>query len=257
MERAAERNTGRTTPDAAVARVSAVLGAFDTGHADLRVAEISRRAGLPMSTTSRLIAELVAYGLLHRTGASLRLGDRLVDLGRLAARRRHLLAAARPHLGDLREATGQAVSLVVLDGHAAVTVDALPAAAIGQRQPAHACAGGKALLAWAGDATVGTVTAGPMAAPGPRTITSPGVLRRQLARIRADGLAYDCEESASGTGGVAAVVPHPGRPPAAAIAVTGPAGALQLCAAGPAVRAVVLAVARDCGPPACGQPTCG
>ena len=247
MERAAERNTGRTTPDAAVARVSAVLGAFDPGHGDLRVAEISRRAGLPMSTTSRLVAELVAYGLLHRTGASLRLGDRLVELGRLAARRRDLPAAARPHLRDLREATGLTVTLVVLDGPVAVTVDALPVAAIGHRRPAHACAAGKALLAWAGDATVGTVTAGPMAAPGPRTITSPGALRRQLARIRADGLAYDCEEAASGTGGVAAVVPHPGGPPAAAIAVTGPAGGLHLCAAGPAVRAVALAVARDCG----------
>ena len=246
MERAAERNTGRTTPDAAVARVSAVLDAFDSAHGDLRVAEISRRAGLPMSTTSRLIAELVAYGFLHRTGASLCLGDRLAGWGRLAART-DLRAAARPHLRDLREATRQTVSLVVLDGPDAVTVDALPGAAIGRRLPAHACAAGKALLAWAGDAAVGAVTAGPMAAPGPRTVTTPGALRRQLTRIRAGGLAYECEESAAGTGGVAAVVPHPGGPPDAAIAVTGPAGALHLCAAGPAVRVVALAVARDRG----------
>ncbi len=141
MERTAERNI----PDAVVARVSAVLGAFDERHLQLRVSEISRRAGLPMSTTSRLVAELVGYGFLDRDGSVLRIGARVSGFGELATRRRDLRASALPLLADLRAATGQSVHLAVLAGAEVVYLETLPSGTgprlpseVGGRLPAHA-----------------------------------------------------------------------------------------------------------------------
>jgi hypothetical protein len=46
----------RNIPDSAVARVAAVLGAFDAQRAELRVSEIARRCGLPKFGHRRIAA---------------------------------------------------------------------------------------------------------------------------------------------------------------------------------------------------------
>jgi IclR family transcriptional regulator, acetate operon repressor len=247
VERAAERNI----PDIAVARVSAVLGAFDARHPRLRVSEISRRAGLPMSTTSRLVAELVSYGFLERSGAILSVGGRLGELGELAAARRDLRAVALPHLADLRAATRQTAHLTVLNGAAVVhlaTVRGTDAPDLPPGPPAYACAAGKVLLAFGGPAAVELVCSRPLRLCGPRTVAEQGVLRRQLARIRECGLAYESEESGPGIGAVAAVVLRSDGVPAAAVAVSGWVGRLNPRVLGPAVRTVALAIGRELGP---------
>jgi len=247
MDRPAERNI----PDVVVARVSAVLAAFDERHPSLRVSEISRRAGLPMSTTSRLVAELVAYGFLDRTGPSLRIGVRLSEFGELAARQRGLRAIALPFMADLREATGQSVHLAVLDGAEAVYLESLPGGTgprmpseVGGRLPAHACAAGKALLAYGDAAAVDLVCSGLMTAIGPRTVTAPAVLRRHLGYVRECRLAYQSEESGPGIDCVAGAILHADGRPAAAISVSGRTGRLNPRSIGPAVRTVALAVGR-------------
>jgi len=247
MERAAERNI----PDVAVARVSAVLDAFDTDHRELRLSELSRRCGLPKSTTSRLVTELVRYGLLDRDATRLRLGARLAGLGALASRPRDLRATALPYLRDLRETTRQSVHLAVLDGADVLLLAVLrgpdspplPARA-GSRLPAYACASGKALLAGGGETAAGLVCGQPLTPVGPRTVVAPASLRRQLNQVRAAGLAYESEESGPGVGGVACTVLHADGRPAAAVAVSGWAGRVNPRACGPAVRTVALAIGR-------------
>src|SRR5262249_11624781 len=56
------RDPGRSVPS----RVLAVLSAFDDSHPRLRLSEVARRSGLPVSTVSRLLAELVAGEALAR-----------------------------------------------------------------------------------------------------------------------------------------------------------------------------------------------
>jgi len=199
VERAADRNI----PDMAVARVSAVLGAFDDHHRALRLSELSRRSGLPKSTASRLVAGLVAYGFLERDGVALRLGVRLSEFGRLTVRRRDLRSIALPYLVDLREATRQSVHLAVLDGVDVVAVEILPVGDTPHpaRLSAHASAAGKAMLACGDEAAVDLVCARPLPAAGPHRVLAPALLRRQLSRIRESGLAYECEESGPGSAG--------------------------------------------------------
>ncbi|MGW4460671.1 IclR family transcriptional regulator [Micromonospora sp. NPDC004704] len=246
--RAAERNI----PDMAVARVSAVLGAFDARHRELRVSEVSRRAGLPMSTTSRLVADLVTYGFLERTGPSLRIGVRVFEIGQFAARRRDLRTIAPPYLADLCEATGLSVHLAVLEATDVVYVEVLRGrdapsmpSEVGGRLPAHASAVGKALLAFSGEPAISLVCDQPLRMVGPRTITAPGLLRRQLVRIRECGVAYESEESGAGVGCVASAVLYADGRPAGAVSVSGWADRLDLRAVGPAVRTVALGISRQ------------
>jgi IclR family acetate operon transcriptional repressor len=242
----------RNIPDVAVARVAAVLGAFDAHHPELRVAEIGRRAGLPKSTTSRLVSGLVSYGLLERDGSLLRMGIRLFEFGELASRQRNLRAIALPYMADLREATRQTVHLAVLQGNEVVYVEILRSrdaprmpSEVGGRLPAHASAVGKALLAFSDAATVDLVCGQPLKAVGPRTVTAPGLLRRELSRVRASGLAYESEESGPGVGCVASAILRTDGSPAAAISVSGWTGKLNLRSIGPAVRTVALTMSRE------------
>src|ERR1700712_121602 len=87
--------------DSVVGRIGAILDAFDNRHLTMGVSELSRRSGLPKSTTARLAAELTTYGFLERTdSAELRLGTKLFELGELASSRRKLREVALPYMAD-------------------------------------------------------------------------------------------------------------------------------------------------------------
>ena len=79
------RTGERNTFDSVIGRAAALLGAFDARHLALGISELSRRSGLPKSTTARLAAELTEHGFLERTdGSGLKLGTKLFELGELA-----------------------------------------------------------------------------------------------------------------------------------------------------------------------------
>ncbi|WP_199432374.1 IclR family transcriptional regulator [Qaidamihabitans albus] len=248
-----QRNDSNGTDDTAstAARVTALLTAFEPGDDALGVSELARRTALPKSSVHRLTAHLVRHGLLERDGTALRLGLRLFEIGQLAVRQRGLVDAARPYLADLREATRNTVHLAVLEGTEVVYLDVLRGpdaptlpSRIGGRFPAHATAVGKAILAWSPEPVVDTVLAAGLPRISRRTITGPGLLRRQLAKVRADGLAYDREES--GVGVVCAASPLRGTDGTAraAISISGWTNRMRVERVAPAVRTAALALSR-------------
>ena len=101
------------------------------------------------------------------------------------------------------------LTVVQLDGPDVVYVDKLESTGplsltskIGGRNPAHATAVGKALLAWAYP-TRASITEwvrrdGPLVRRTSRTIVDADHLARELARVRADGFSKDLEESEPG-----------------------------------------------------------
>jgi len=238
----------------AVSRVVAVLSAFEVGDGPLGISELARRTGLPKSTMHRLVNEMSQQGLLDRVSepSAFRLGMRVFEFGETANSQRHLRDIAIPYMADLREATGQTVHLAVVDGTDVVYIQILRSkdaprlpSRIGGRVPAHATAVGKAILAFADEGTINRVIEHGLATVGPRTITAPGILLRQLARIRSTGVAYDLEESAPG--GVCAASPvldRNGRA-VAAISVSGWSGRLNVRRIGPAVRTAARALGRE------------
>lgn len=202
------------TPGSSVtSRALALLAAFDDEHRRLGLTELAGRAGLPLPTAHRLVAELVAFGALSRTAAGdYVVGRRMWDIGLLAPVQTGLREAASPYLHDLFGATRATVHLAVRDGIEVLYVDRLRGSAsvpvvstVGSRLPLHTTGVGKVLLAYAPEEVRAEVL-GALAAATPYSITQPGTLRRQLARVVREGWATTAEEMTLGACSVAVPV---------------------------------------------------
>jgi DNA-binding IclR family transcriptional regulator len=250
------RSTGRDG-ESVLARAVRVLAAFDADSALLGVSDLARRTGLAKSTVHRLVHELAALGLVEITPAGVRLGMRLFELGQLAPRQRDLRDAAMPYLQDLREATGATAHLAVLEGIEVVYVEilrgkdapALPSR-VGGRMPAHATGVGKAILAFSPPEVVRARLEAGLPRTSPHTIEMPGMLQRELARVRDAGVAFDREESGVGIVCVAAPVFGVDGRVCGALSVSGRSGRFKVERMAAAVRTAALALSREMRLPA-------
>ena len=186
-------------------RVLDLLGAFDSEHPSLILSDLARRAGLPLATAHRLVAEMVTWGALVRSpSGAYEIGLRMWDLDLLAQVPARLRQVAAPFLQDLYGATLATVHFAVRDGTLALYVDRLSGSEslqlvsrVGARLPLHATGVGKVLLAHAPEPIRHRVFA-ELTPVTPYTITDPAVLDGQLARVRADGYAETREEMSLG-----------------------------------------------------------
>jgi DNA-binding IclR family transcriptional regulator len=239
--------------ESVVGRVTVLLDAFDARSRELGVSELARRCSLPKSTVDRLARELAEHGLLRRTPAARYvLGGKLREWAELAAGERRLREVALPYLADLREVSRQTVHLAVLTGTDVTYVEIVRhrdaprmPSEIGGRLPAHAAAVGKAMLAFSPPEVVQAVIDAGLPRVGPRSITAPGLLSRELRRIRELGIAYEHEESAPGVGCAASPILGADGRAVAAISISGWTGRLDLRRIGPAVKTAALALGRE------------
>jgi IclR family acetate operon transcriptional repressor len=208
-------------------RVTAVFDAFDERDEGLGISELARRANLPKSTVSRIAADLVEQRFLDRDGDRLSLGVRLFELAMMVEQPRRLRELARPVMGELRDMTGHAVNLAVLEGGDVVFIVILrsepasePLARVGGRLPAHATALGKAIMAFSSPSAVERMLQGGLARRTPQTICEPSALRRELSDIRRVGVATEREECSAGRACVASPIFGQDGAPVAAISVT-------------------------------------
>lgn len=248
----AQRNSDPIDGDpSTAARLVALLTAFRPADDALGVSELARRTGLPKSSVHRLAGHLADHGLFERDGSSMRLGLKLFEIGQLATRQRGLVDAARPYLADLREATRNSIHLAVLEGTEVVYLDILRGpdapnlpSRVGGRFPAHATGVGKAILAFSADDVVNRIIEAGLSRISTRTITSPGLLRRQLAKVREEGVAFEREESGIGTVCVASPLLDRSRRAVAAISIAGWSNRMRTARLAPAVHTTALALSR-------------
>jgi DNA-binding IclR family transcriptional regulator len=195
-----------STPGASVAsRLLALIAAFDEGHRSLGLTELAQRAGVPVPTAHRLLGELVVSGALVRRGDGRYVVGRLLwQAGLLAPIEGRLTQVAEPFLYDVYAATLATVHLAVRDGDQVLYLQRLAGRAsvpivstVGSRLPMHCTGVGKVLLAHAPGDVQERVLAG-LVRITRHTIISPVVLRRQLERVRQDGIATTAEEMSMG-----------------------------------------------------------
>lgn len=207
--------SSRDLPGSArVARIEAVFDAFrSAAGAGLGITDLTRRTGLPKATVYRLVNELAAVGLLERCGSGWRIGMKMFELGQLAPLQNSFRDTAADVPLELRERTQMTVNLAVMSGSDVLYLEILrgpkvpkPPTRVGGRWPLHATGLGKALLAFGGEQVIEGLLVSGLRRVGPRTITAPGLLARELARVRDDGAAFDREESACGLTCVASPV---------------------------------------------------
>lgn len=190
------RRRGEDRPTAAQ-RVLAVLDVFDHEHLILTLSEISRRAGLTLSTAHRLVGELHDWGALdRREDGRYTIGMRILELGALEPQGLQLRTAALPYLSDLHSALTADVLLSVRDGTDIVYVESLRSrrgapvlTTFGGRWPMHATATGQVLLAHAPHEVQERVLTSDLRRFTTKTCTDPAELRRRLGDIRSGGYA--------------------------------------------------------------------
>lgn len=196
-----------------VSRTLAILYAFDEEHRRLTLTQLAQRADLPVSTTYRLAGELVSRGALARQASGeYVVGRRLWDVGLLAPVQTGLRQAAAPFLTDIHAATRATVHLAIRDGTEVLYLERLSGhrsvpvvSRVGSRLPMHATGVGKVLLAHA-PAHVREHVLGNLTRLTPYTVTQPGRLLEQLAKVRREGYAVTAEEMTLGACSVAVPV---------------------------------------------------
>jgi DNA-binding IclR family transcriptional regulator len=206
-----------------------VIGAADSS---LTLTDIARRAGIHISTCTRLLRTLEASGLVARDAATCeyRLGRKIFTLAHALERQLDIRALAWPVLQRLTDITGEMSSLAMLHGDEVMLIERSVSrnelgflARPGSRAPLYCTAAGKMLLAHAEDELVDRILAGPLPQLTPTTITTADALRLELAKVRVQGYAIDQCERENGLFGVAAPVRDVASRVIAVVSFSGPA----------------------------------
>jgi DNA-binding IclR family transcriptional regulator len=241
-------------PKSVLQRVFALLNCFDSGEPELTLAELTSRTGIPKPTVHRLTGMLVEQRLMKRTAAGYALGIRLFELGELVGCRRTMLDTSLPVIEELFEQTHETIHLGIIDsGEVLYFVKImgyrsfpLPTRA-GSRWPIHACALGKAMMAFDSPDRIQSLLRSELKTLTPYTITDPGRLSVQLARARHEGVAYESEESVLGNACVAAPIFDSASHPVAAVSAAGPPLRLRAEQRAPLVRRAAASITSRIG----------
>lgn len=234
------------------ARVVAVLEAFDGEHERLTLSELSRRAQIPLTSTHRLVAELLVRRMLERDDQGrLSIGLRLWELASRAPRTVGLRELALPFLEDLYEATHENVQLAVRDDTELVFVERIAGRGavnvltqVGLRFTLPATGVGLVLLAFADADVQDRVLAGPLTAFTSHTIVAPRRLRQVLAEVRRTGVAISDRQVTDDALSVAAPIRGPGDIVVAAVSLVVAADSAMPAALIPVVAAAARGISR-------------
>ncbi|TGD86540.1 IclR family transcriptional regulator [Mycolicibacterium sp. CH28] len=238
-------------PNSVLGRAFTLVAALGASEAGLTLSELCRRTGIPKGTAHRLLAELIEWDVVERSGGGLRLRW---QPRRSAPPPEDLRGLAAPYLTDLHEATGETVQFAVLDTGGVPEVvylhrlraeagPVLPAR-IGGRMPAYCTGLGKAMLAFSPPQTLLRVLDAGLRRRAPRTVIVPRLLQQQLAVVRQRGVADEYEESAPGLCCVAAPVLIGDGTVVAAVSITGSVRRMDPARHVSAIRTTALGLSR-------------
>lgn len=215
-----------------------VLEAIGSAPEGLSQAQLASCVALPRTTLYRIIASLVARGMIRRDPLRkvYRLGFRYLELVRNAYLMPDLVAAASFELRALRDLTGETSYLAVLDGNRVMSLErcdgahtSRSAATLGRSKPVYCTGQGKAILAAMDTADREAIIKGLALTPLTElTITDRRRLSAELQITRARGYAIDDEEIVMGVRCVAAAIRDNAGQVRGALSVAGPAYRLTL-----------------------------
>ena len=244
-----------------VDRAAAILKALASGPRRLGVSELADRLELSRPTVHGLLQTLQVHGFVEqdRDSGKYQLGAGLLHLGNSYLDLNELRGRSIVHAERLAARTQAAVRVGVMHGAEVVVVHHVfrPDAAfqvleVGAQLPAHATALGKAILAYAPQATVDDLLAEAPPKLTRRTLSA-AALRRQLAEVRESRLALERDEAVLGESSIAAPIFDHTSHAGGALGVVGdtqailPRGAPRALAA--AVTDAARSISRELGAP--------
>jgi IclR family KDG regulon transcriptional repressor len=211
-----------------------ILQAFTPYNQEMGTGEISQKLGLHKATASRILRTLAEKGFLQQDPdrKKFTLGPAASDIGRAynSGLSSNLVQLAKPFIDDLRSTLNETVVLEVLASNGTVMAYVAEgprqvriAGSVGDRLPAHAAAGARAILAFMPEEEVERIVGDDLPRLTPNTITDPGAYRLGLEKIRRDGYSLDGEEIDIGINAVGVPIFNRDEEPVAAVVVAGPA----------------------------------
>lgn len=200
---------------------------------NLTLDEITRRTGLPKSTSFRLVSSLEKCGYLTQDQLSGRysLGDRFFDLANSSLPYQRIISIARPYLNSLMLTFMESVNLGVYDDGMVAHIFAIDSpkpyrvtATIGNRAYLHCTGMGKALAAYLSETELREVL---VRFGLPRhtqyTLTTEASLLKELKKIRETGISHDNQEDVEGVECFASTIFGADGKPVASMSMSGPA----------------------------------
>jgi DNA-binding IclR family transcriptional regulator len=183
-----------------VKRAIDVLLCFSHEEHELSIGDISRKLGMHKSIASRMVAALCAKRMLQQDPKTRRvsIGVGAFSLGALFIKRVPLEQHAAQHISTLVERIQHSCHIAVLDGHRLLTITGAETRKAlrvilrtGEHRFLHATAGGKLLLALTPGLLEEVAESTGFPAITNRTITSISRLRKEIAGIRDNGIAWN------------------------------------------------------------------
>jgi DNA-binding IclR family transcriptional regulator len=196
-----------------VARAARILKALGSEQARLGVTELADRLGLAKATVYGLLRTLEAHQFVEQdleTG-KYRLGPALLQLGNAFLDNHELRARSLLWAESLASKIGEAVHVGVLYGPSVLIVhhvfrpdDSVQILEVGASIPWHACALGKAMVAYLEPERRRELLDGALPRLTGRTITDPAALAQELGRVARESYAVEDQEAIVGEAGIAA-----------------------------------------------------
>jgi len=208
-----------------------IVGSIAASDRSLTVSEVALLVQVPRATAHRLIQTLVEakYLQINPVDGRVSVGLAPISIAARALDSHRLRIEALPQLQALAKQTGERSNLGCLFQHqvlylAGIEKPGLPSirTRFGQIVDAHACALGKAIVAFLPESDVlALVKARPLRHITPNTIVTLPMFLKDLAEIRRRGFAIDRGENVEGSICISAPIFSPRNVPMAGIGITG------------------------------------
>jgi IclR family pca regulon transcriptional regulator len=192
----------------------AVIKAFHAGASELTLSDVARSTGLTRAAARRFLLTLADLGYVRTDGKYFSLTARVLELGYAYLSSMTLPEVAQPHLEHLSAGVHESSSVSVLEGTdivyvARVAVSRIMTVSInvGTRFPAYATSMGHVLLAGLSEAELEQYfLVASLDRLTDHTVTAPGRLRTELAKVADQGWAMVDQELEEGLRSVAAPI---------------------------------------------------
>lgn len=184
-------------------------------HHPLGVAEIARALNISKPRAHRHLRAFLRrnYARQDPRTSGYEIGSALLSLGERARERFDVIAAIRPHMGPLRDATELTVTASALNGEEVLVLEMLHGSSViewgvrpGSRLDLHASAHGLVALAFGPPHLFDAAISQPLKAWTERTIIDADTLRENVARVRRNGWATAADAVQVGANALAAPV---------------------------------------------------